>query len=75
MSDRSWRILGGVAIFIAIILHNEEWLFASRGQPLFNASAALFGWLPADIVYHLVWIGFGTLAGWLLLRGSWRARD
>ncbi len=75
MSDRGWRIAGSVAIVVAVILHNEEWLFASRGQPLFDGTTALFGWLPADVVYHLVWIGLGTLACWMLLRGSWRVRD
>ena len=60
------------ALLIALgVLHSrrevEEWT-----GPWFDPRAALFGWLPAEIAYHLGYVAVATGIVYLLLRLYWR---
>ena len=62
-----------VAVLVLFVLHNNvfhetafhETVFHEPGEPV-------FGWMPSDMVYRVVWVAVGALVLWWVLRVTWR---
>ncbi len=73
MSRRSLRILSAAIVALLFILHNERWLFERESNNiLFDPRSAVWGWFPADMAYHVIWVVLGAGAAWLVMRCTWR---
>ena len=65
MSRRGRRILGAAVVALLFILHNEQWLFERDGaNVLFDPRSAVWGWFPADMAYHVIWVVLAAGAAW-----------
>lgn len=63
--DVMQRLLALVAVLALIVLHNDVWNREAQLEPV-------LGWMPADMVYRVVWVTVGAGVLWWVLRVTWR---
>ncbi len=59
------RLLALLAVLVLIVLHNDVWNREPQLEPV-------LGWMPADMVYRVVWVAVGAVVLWWVLRVAWR---
>ncbi|MCA8960279.1 MAG: hypothetical protein KDC38_07185 [Planctomycetes bacterium] len=69
---RTTVTITGALLVLLGILHSRREVEVWTG-PWFDARTALFGWLPAEIAYHLGYVAVATVIVYLLLRLYWRS--
>ncbi len=74
MRLRVLRILSVVAVLLLVALHNDDLLFRRGGEHLLFESDARLVWLPAELVYHVIWVAVGAAVGVLVMRCTWKGR-
>ncbi len=68
MTRRQHRRIFWVLVVVLSVLHVD---FFNHGIP----ALLLFGWLPADLAYHLAWVIAAALLVLYLTRYVWRDSD
>ncbi len=61
---KAMRIVVVLAVLVLLVLHNDGWNRERTAQ-------AIWGWVPVDLAYHVVWVVASSAVLWLVMRAAW----
>lgn len=59
------KIVAVIIVVILAVLHVDVWNWQPHTEPF-------FGWIPADIAYHTLWLLGASVALVIVMRCAWK---